>query len=228
VNSLRLAFVLAGLALALLAPFLLLGERFDILLGGAELGRWFAEARSWAWLAGLGLLTADLLLPVPATGVMAALGLAYGPVIGGLLSALGSFLAGALGYTVCHALGSRPIELLLDPAEIAWARRLSRDAGGWLVAGSRALPLLPEVVACAAGLIRMPPTRYLAALACGAVPTGFVFATLGHLGADRPILTFLATTMLPMSLWLVLRRCASSSGDDALQEQGKPERGCGH
>jgi hypothetical protein len=73
----------------------------------------------------------------------------------------------------------------------------------------------------------MPPARYFAALACGAVPTGFVFATLGHLGADRPILTFLATTMLPMALWLVLRRGASGSGDDALQEQGNAERGCG-
>ena len=32
----------------------------------------------WPWLAGIFLLVADILLPIPATAVMAALGLIYG------------------------------------------------------------------------------------------------------------------------------------------------------
>ena len=219
-NRLRPILLIVLLALALILPFLALGNRLDMLLGGPELAALFARAGGWAWLAGLALLVADLVLPVPATGVMAALGVAYGPVTGGLLGATGSFIAGALGYLACRSLSGRSLARLLGPSDLERARRLSCNIGGWLVAGSRALPLLPEIVACAAGLVRMPPQRFFPALACGALPTGLAFATLGHLGSDRPIATLLATTLLPLALWLVVRHLMVRPlrpGNDPLQ-----------
>jgi uncharacterized membrane protein YdjX (TVP38/TMEM64 family) len=217
----RLAIAALLLALVLLLPFLVLDDRLDMLLGGPELAAWFQTAREWGWLAGLGLLVGDLLLPVPATGVMAALGVAYGPLSGGAISAVGSFLAGALGYGACRLLGSAGLERLLGKADLERARRLAASTGGWLVAGSRALPLLPELVACAAGLVRMPPRRFFPALACGTVPTGFTFAGIGALGGDHPVATLLATTLVPLILWfLVRRRLLGPSGawHDSLQE----------
>jgi uncharacterized membrane protein YdjX (TVP38/TMEM64 family) len=44
------------------------------------------------------LLASDLLLPIPATADMAALGLVYGPLWGGLIGTAGGFLGGAQGY----------------------------------------------------------------------------------------------------------------------------------
>ena len=41
---------------------------------------------------------ADLVLPVPQTVVIAALGLIYGTVLGGLLGSLGLITGGLLGY----------------------------------------------------------------------------------------------------------------------------------
>src|SRR5262245_21513617 len=40
---------------------------------------------SWAWAVGIALLWADLLLPVPQTAVIAALGVVYGTLVGGFL-----------------------------------------------------------------------------------------------------------------------------------------------
>lgn len=202
----RLLLVLLVPAAILVLPFLALGGWLDAALGGPQLTAMLAAAGGWAWLAGIGLLLADLVLPVPASGVMAALGAVYGPIRGGLVAAAGSFLAGATGYLLCCRLGQPAARWLLGPDELDRARRLSAELGGWLVAGSRALPLLPEAVACAAGLVAMPARRFFMALACGALPMGLVFATLGHLGADRPLASILLASLLPLALWPLARR----------------------
>ena len=53
---------------------------------------------SWAWALGIALIWADLLLPVPQTAVIAALGIIYGTLLGGLLGSLGLITSGLLGY----------------------------------------------------------------------------------------------------------------------------------
>ena len=65
--------------------------------------------------------------------------------------------------------------------------------------------LLPETVAFLAGLIRMPFDRFIAALACGAIPLGFVFATAGHLGRETPIVIMIACALAPLLLVAVWR-----------------------
>ena len=87
----------------------------------------------------------------------------------------------------------------------AQARALFARYGGWTVAGSRWLPVLPEMVSFLAGLTGMSARRYLAALACGSVPLGFVFATAGHIGADNPIATMLLSALAPLALWALVR-----------------------
>ncbi len=135
---------------------------------------------------------------------MAALGILYGPLAGGLLASAGGFLSGALAYLLCRRLG-RPAALrLLGAQGLAEGERLFARAGGWLVVLSRWLPVFPEVVACMAGLARMPPAAFLIALACGAAPLGFAFAALGHAGADTPMLAIALSAGLPPLLWLAV------------------------
>ncbi|MEA3367453.1 MAG: hypothetical protein U9R68_04995, partial [Planctomycetota bacterium] len=67
-----------------------------------------AVTRPGAWAVAIGLLVADLFLPVPATGVMAALGSVYGPVLGALVGAVGSAMAGLLGYGLARV-GGQPV-----------------------------------------------------------------------------------------------------------------------
>jgi uncharacterized membrane protein YdjX (TVP38/TMEM64 family) len=44
---------------------------------------------NWAWAVGIALIWVDLVLPVPQTAVIAALGIIYGTLLGGLLGSLG-------------------------------------------------------------------------------------------------------------------------------------------
>ncbi len=225
----RLLLVLLLPAAVLLLPFLLVGDRLDAALGGPRLVELLAAAGSWAWVVGIALLVGDLILPIPASGVMAALGIVYGPWLGGVIAAAGSFLAGSLGYLLCRGLGQRAASWLLGQRDLRRGTELADRHGGWLAAASRALPLLPETVACAAGLVRMRPAVFFAALACGAVPTGLAFATLGSLGADRPLASIAVATLLPLAVWPIAQRALRRSGPPhpALQNQRQGEQqGC--
>jgi membrane protein DedA with SNARE-associated domain len=99
----------------------------------------------------------------------------------------------------------RTAERIASEKGMQQARELFDRWGGWLVAGSRWLPVLPETISFLAGLTRMSFWRYVVALACGAVPLGFAFATAGHLGADNVLLTLTISATAPLALWLVLR-----------------------
>ena len=78
--------------------------------------------------------------------------------------------------------------------------------GGWLVASSRWLPVLPETVSFLAGLSRMPFGRYFFALACGSLPLGFAYAAANHIGGDHPMVTLVTVALVPLILWYGFRR----------------------
>ena len=196
-------FLFLGITLAL--PFVLFGDQLEALFAGDGAVRLLRDNPGFGWLAALGLLVADLLLPIPTTAIFAALGIVYGPWVGGLLSAAGSFIAGMVGYLLCRRFGVGMATRIAGKDAMQVGEALFRRAGGWLVALSRWLPLLPEVVSCLAGLSRMPLSTFAPALLCGAIPVGFVFAWFGHLGADRPLLTLAISALVPVGLWLLVR-----------------------
>lgn len=170
--------------------------------------RWLKASGSWAWAAGLGLLLLDLFLPILGTVVMSALGLVYGWFWGGLLSAGGAIGAGLLAYGLARNLGRRAALFLTGPNGLEEGEKLFHgEAGGWLVAFSRWMPVLPEVVACLAGITRMPFPRFLAALCAGCLPMGFVFAWIGETGNERPGLALALSAGLPPLIWGLFRWC---------------------
>lgn len=196
---------LIGLMVALGVFFLLgwwlfgqgLEETWDVeLLAGR-----FEEAKRWAWLAGIGLLLADLLLPIPGTIVMSALGAVYGFWLGGLFAATGSMLAGILGYGVGRFFKEGFAKRWLGERDFEKGRALFARRGALVVAVSRALPILPEVLACMAGLLRMPFRKFTLALACGSVPMGFLFAWIGTVGRQSPGWGLAFSLAVPAVLW---------------------------
>jgi uncharacterized membrane protein YdjX (TVP38/TMEM64 family) len=201
----RLFWIFIGLALAVLIPFLVWGEGLERAFSREGVVAWLAGYGAWAWAAGMLLLASDLLLPIPATAVMAALGFVYGPLWGGLIGTAGGVLGGSLGYGLCRAFG-RPLALrLLGPRDLAQGERLFASSGGWIVALSRWLPVFPEVIACMAGLARMPLSTFLVALLCGSAPLGFAFAAIGHAGVEHPVLAIALSALAPPLLWLVVQ-----------------------
>jgi uncharacterized membrane protein YdjX (TVP38/TMEM64 family) len=202
----RLLWLTLFLALAVLVPFALWGGRFEAWLtleGIAALVRGWG---AWGWAAIVALLVGDLFLPIPSTLVMSAAGLLYGALLGGLLAATGSFLSGAVAYLLCRTLGHGAAARLVGAEDLEKGARLFAQRGPWLVALSRALPVLPEVIACLAGLTRMPAPSFFLALACGSGAVGFLYAGIGAAGVEAPALALVGSMFAPALLWLVARR----------------------
>ena len=201
----RLLLIVFALIALSVVPFVIWGGQIEEDLSRLGAAGWMQSFGRWAWVVGIGLIASDIALPVPSTAVMGALGIIYGPWLGGAISALGSVTAGLLGYGVCRMIGPKTAQRLVGNEGFGQARALFDRWGGWLVAGSRWLPILPETVSFLAGLTGMRFTRYFGALVCGAIPLGFAFATAGHLGADNAVATLLICAVAPLVMWLAVR-----------------------
>lgn len=211
-RSRRIWPVFALLLAAIIIPFLLWGDHFEKLLSPEALRSLLEENRRFAWLIGITLLVADLFLPIPGTIVMSALGWLYGPIAGGLVSSTGLLLSAQLAYQLSLRLG-RPIAVRLSSEEsLSSAEAWFSRKGGACIAVSRCLPVLSEAIACLAGISRFPNRDFFAASLLGAIPAGFAFAYIGHLGRDHSAAATALSALLPILLWLGYRRISRTQG----------------
>src|SRR5262245_53920467 len=156
---------------------------------------------SWAWALGIALIWADLVLPVPQTAVIAALGVVYGTLLGGVLGSLGLVTGGLLGYVLMLTSARRPVLRLVGSRSLRRMEGLFDRRGAWAIVLSRSLPYsVPEAMVFLAGLARMPRRKFVSALTIGSVPTAFVFSAIGAGWADQPILALTASYVLPIFL----------------------------
>jgi uncharacterized membrane protein YdjX (TVP38/TMEM64 family) len=167
----------------------------------------------WAWAVGIALIVADLVLPIPQTVVITALGIIYGALFGGLVGSVGLIAGGLLGYILMLTSARRLMQRVVGPRSLRSVESLFERAGAWAIVLTRSLPYsVPEALVLLAGLARMPLGKFTAALAVGSVPTAFVFAAIGAGWADQPILAVavsyvLPILLLPIALYLIrLRR----------------------
>ena len=156
---------------------------------------------SWAWALGIALIWADLVLPVPQTAVIAALGIIYGTLLGGLLGSLGLITSGLLGYGLMLTSARRYVQRFVGPQSLRKMESLFDQGGAWAIVLTRSLPYsVPEAMVFLAGLAGMPMRKFAAALTTGSVPTAFVFAAIGAGWADQSILALLVSYVLPILL----------------------------
>ena len=159
------------------------------------------EYDSWAWALGIALIWADLVLPVPQTAVIAALGIIYGTVFGGLLGSVGLISGGVLGYALMRTSARRFVDRLVGRQSLHKMESLFDRAGAWAIVLTRSLPYsVPEAIVFLAGLAGMPMRKFTMALTVGSVPTAFAFAAIGAGWADQPILALIVSYVLPILL----------------------------
>jgi uncharacterized membrane protein YdjX (TVP38/TMEM64 family) len=167
---------------------------------------------SWAWALGIALIWADLVLPIPQTVVIAALGIIYGTWLGGLLGSFGLIAGGLLGYGLMLTSARRYVQRFVGPHSLRKMESLFDRGGAWAIVLTRSLPYsVPEAMVFLAGLAGMPMREFTAALTIGSVPTAFIFAAIGAGWADQPILALvvsyvLTILLLPIALYLVRLR----------------------
>lgn len=155
----------------------------------------------WAWAVGIALIWSDLVLPIPQTAVIAALGIIYGTLLGGLLGSFALITGGLLGYAVMLTAARRLAQRFMRPQSLRRMESLFDRGGAWAIVLTRSLPYsVPEAMGFLAGLAGMPIKKYTAALTLGSVPTAFVFAAIGDGWADQPVLALAMSYLLPILL----------------------------
>lgn len=206
---LKVLTIFLVLAIIFAFGFALWGDQFDRLFSQEACTRWFIDIRPYGWAVGIGLLVSDLILPIPATGIMAALGNVYGWLTGGLIAAVGSAGAGIVGYAVARFMGTRATGFLASDKDIGRFKAFFDKWGGAAIIVSRAMPILPEVVSILAGLARMNITRFIVSLLLGAVPTCLLFSYLGYATRTEPWYGMIVAVIAPLAIWPIFLKVVS-------------------
>ncbi len=201
--STKITLICVGFVAISLTLFAIFGDWFTAQLSEEAMKTWIADARSWAWIVAIALMMSDLVLPIPATPIMAALGIVYGPILGGLIAATGSTLAALLGYGVARWAEGPLLERIADAEEIKRFQHFYDNWGGATIILTRSLPILPEVMSVLAGLAKMHFGRFVIAVLIGAIPTGLFMAWVGHAARESTTTALIAVTIAPVLLWPV-------------------------
>ena len=139
---------------------------------------WMKHGGVLAAALGVGLLIADVFLPVPSSLVMVAHGALFGVVIGTLLSLLGSVGAALLGFAVGRR-GGRFLERVVTPAEQSRANNMLERWGVLAIIVTRPIPMLAETVAIMSGASSLSWGTVALASFVGSLPPALLYALTG-------------------------------------------------
>jgi uncharacterized membrane protein YdjX (TVP38/TMEM64 family) len=139
---------------------------------------WMKHGGVVAASVGVGLLIADVVLPVPSSLVMVAHGALFGVVWGTTLSLFGSVGAAMFAFAIGRR-GGRLMERLVTPAEHARASNVLARWGTLAIIVTRPVPLLAETVAIIAGTSSMSWRSVVIASLAGSLPPALLYALTG-------------------------------------------------
>lgn len=198
-----------GLALAVVAVVgLVLAEAFHVRLLVDPVDSIGTRGLA-AWI-GVGLLVADIVLPVPSSVVMLAHGALFGVIPGAALS-----LLGRTGNAVGGVLIGRGAGSLLSRRTL---RRSTADTGKgaelvgrWGLAAvvfSRPIPVLAESTLVAAAAMGLWPPAVIGAAVVGALPEAVLYAVAGDMATSyaNGAIVFVAVILLAAAAWAASAR----------------------
>ena len=164
---------------------------------------WMGHGGLLAASLGVGLLVADVLLPVPSSLVMVAHGALFGVAVGTLLSLTGSVGAALFGFAIGRR-GGRLMERLVTPAERERADRLLKRWGALAIIVTRPVPLLAETVAIMAGTSSLGWGRVALASLAGSLPPALLYAITGASVANlqNTTLVFVLVMLIAGAFWV--------------------------
>ena len=165
---------------------------------------WMKHGGILAAIIGVGLLIADVVLPVPSSIVMVAHGALFGVLWGTMLSLVGSVGAAVFGFAIGRR-GGRLLERVVTPAERARASSILERWGTLAIIVTRPVPLLAETVAIMAGASSMSWGAVIVASIVGSLPPALLYALTGAAVADvqNTALMFGVVLLVAGLFWLV-------------------------
>ena len=188
-----------------LVLFLFLGQRLDEFV--SELVTPLPSPFILAVLE-IGLLSADIFLPVPSSAVATLGGAHLGTLFGTLCAWCGMTLGGMFGWWIGHQCGATWFERRLSVQDRKFLENILRKAGPVLIVVTRPLPLLAEAAAIVSGTAGMRWSDFLLSNATGTFVTALLWSATGALGKQWGILETLLewSLVIPIAAtWLLLR-----------------------
>jgi uncharacterized membrane protein YdjX (TVP38/TMEM64 family) len=200
------SILLVSLALAApILPFVVMGDELT-----AKVDSWLDPQLPRPAVAALvaGVLATDILLPVPSSVVSTFGGAQLGVLTGTLVSWLGMTVGAIAGFWLARLFG-RPLAVRLSGgAELANMTALAARHGPWLLAMTRAVPVLAEASVLTMGATGLTWRRFLAPVALANLGIAAVYSACGHFASqwDALPLALAASIALPVLAATMARR----------------------
>ena len=149
------------------------------------------------------LMVADLFLAVPTMPVMLSAGFFIGWPLGAAASALGLLLAGIIGYFISRKYGHTLLRFVEKDQQIRdEAIILFRERGAVIILLSRAVPMLPEISCCLAGMSKMPFGKFLLLWLLSMTPSALIANYAGSISTlDDPTPAIIGVGTVILLLW---------------------------
>jgi len=152
----------------------------------------------------IALLYADLILSIPGLPIIILSGSLIGTTQTSIAAVIGFSLTGITGYFLSHKYGHKFLNWVIkNPEERNQAVSTFNNNGSVIILLSRAMPMLPEVCCCMAGMTKMPFLKFYLFWLVSIVPYSIVASLAGSLSSlDNPTPALVATIGIPVTLWL--------------------------
>lgn len=152
---------------------------------GPQLESWLEEtvhgvvSPTWAVLLVVGLLSTDVLLPIPSSVLSTLGGEVLGFTLGTAASFAGLMLGAILGFGLARILGRPLVVRLADAKDIEQIDRLSERMGAALLIVTRPVPIFAEATVLFFGATRLTWRRFLMPVALVNLVIAGAYSALG-------------------------------------------------
>mgnify|MGYP005991233367 CR=1 FL=1 len=162
------------------------------------------------------LLFLDLFIAVPTLSIAVLAGYFLGLTYGFLAVIIGFNLAGIGGYCLSRMYGNTLFRYLIkDEIKRNEAIDIFQKHGLVTILLSRAMPILPEVSACLAGMMNMAFKKFLVVWLLSSVPYALIATYAGSISTfDNPkpaIYTSISLSVFLWGCWFIYRRWVKQS-----------------
>ena len=146
-----------------------------------RIGAWREQQGAWGPVLLYALALLQTVIPVlPSILVMIAAVVAYGPAWGGLIAWTGTVAAAVLAYGIGSGLGPISVDRLIGGKKREKLETVVERYGTWAIVAARISPVLStDAVSYAAGVVRMPFVRFIAATGAGTLPLVVLIGAMG-------------------------------------------------
>ncbi len=185
------------------------------ILSVEQIEMWLLKAKELSPMYVIGvvvlLLFADLFVAIPTMTVIALSGYFLDFRYGAIASITGLTLAGISGYWLSNFFGERILDFILRKEKAREeAKETFKKHGVVMILLSRAIPILPEVTACLAGMTKMKFSKFLLVWSLSTIPYVLILTYAGSVSSiENPkpaIYTAIAISAMLWTGWFLFNK----------------------